>query len=470
MIHNTIKVSFSIFAVLVLFSCSGGEKPQKNMHGPLRICKSNPRYFADDRGKAIYLTGAHTWNNLVDMKSSPDEKGFDYPAYIRWMKKRHYNFIRLWAWEILNWNTNANREKNARNLMVSPHPWARTGPGKAVDGKPKFDLDKFDEQYFDRLRERIELAAENGIYVSVMLFEGWALQFSPQAFEHHPFFPENNINGINGDIDGDGKGLEIHSMENQDILAIQEEYVQKVIDVVNAYDNVLYEISNENYPPSTGWQYHMIGFIKRYERQKPKQHPVGMTFQYKGGSNQTLFDSPADWISPNPSGGYRDDPPPGRGGKVVITDTDHLWGIGGNEKWVWKSFLRGLNPILMDPYDGRVLEGQISSEQAEKIRVNLSYTKTMADRLDLTAMLPDTLRASSGYCLSNAGDEFLVYLPEEKTVSVDLTDSRTNFTVEWFDPEKGKFSAGATVEGGKEVSFSVPGGQVPAVLYLKKKS
>ncbi len=25
--------------------------------GPLRICQANQRYFADDRGRAIYLTG-----------------------------------------------------------------------------------------------------------------------------------------------------------------------------------------------------------------------------------------------------------------------------------------------------------------------------------------------------------------------------------------------------------------------------
>jgi hypothetical protein len=403
------------------------------------------------------------------MKSSPEEKGFDYAAYIRWMNEHHFNFIRLWAWETLNWNTSANREKNARILMVAPHPWARTGPGKAVDGKPKFDLNKFDERFFNRLKERVELAGKNGIYVSVMLFEGWALQFSPRAYEHHPFYSGNNINGINGDIDGDGKGLEIHSMENKDILAIQEKYVKKVIDIVNAYDNVLYEISNENHPPSTGWQYHMIEFIKAYEQQKPKQHPVGMTFQYKGGSNQTLFDSPADWLSPNSAGGYRSNPPPANGGKVIITDTDHLWGIGGNEQWVWKSFLRGLNPIFMDPYDSMVLAGRITPEQVEKIRTQLGYTKIMADRLNMTAMIPDTVRASSGYCLAGKSEEYLIYLPEKNTVSVDLTDSEGEFTAEWFDPETGNFSLGTTIEGGKKVSFNTPGEYTPAVLYLKKK-
>jgi len=69
---------------------------------------------------------------------------------------------------------------------------------------------------------------------------------------------------------------------------------------VNDLDNVLFEIANEAHGDSTQWQYHLIGYVKEYESEKPKQHPVGMTFQYKGGTNRVLYESPADWISPNP--------------------------------------------------------------------------------------------------------------------------------------------------------------------------
>jgi hypothetical protein len=146
-----------------------------------------------------------------------------------------------------------------------------------------------------------------------------------------PFNLQNNINGIDGDPNKNGKGLQIYTLANKDVTTLQEAYVRKVIDTVNELDNVLYEISNENYPPSTEWQYYIIRYIKDYEKNKPQQHPVGMTFQYHGGKNQTLFESPADWISPNPEGGYRDDPPASDGKKVILNDTDHLWGIGGNQ-------------------------------------------------------------------------------------------------------------------------------------------
>ena len=37
-------------------------------------------------------------------------------------------------------------------------------------------------------------------------------------------------------------------------------------------------------------------------------------------------------------------------GQIIVNDTDHVYGIGGDRIWAWKSFMRGLHPIFMDPY------------------------------------------------------------------------------------------------------------------------
>jgi hypothetical protein len=464
------RISFILVAILILVLSGTLLTCVKttSINGPLRVSEKNPRYFTDNSGKVIYLTGSHTWNNLVDMTTDISPEKFDYPGYIRWMKSLNHNFMRLWRWELLNWDTQGNWEKEPKKHTVAPHPWLRTGPGLALDGAPKFDLNQFDSEYFDRLEERVKMANDSGIYVSIMLFEGWGLQFSPGAFENHPFHPDNNINGINGDVNGDGSGIEIHTLGNEEILAIQEEYVKHVTDRINQYNNVLYEISNENHPPSTQWQYHMINFIKDYEKTLPKQHPVGMTFQYRGGSNQTLFDSPADWISPNPEGGYRDDPPPADGSKVILTDTDHLWGIGGNQAWVWKSFLRGLNPLFMDPYDCRVLAQSCDPVWMDSIRISLGYTRRLADQMDLLSMIPLPHLASSTYCLANTGSEYLVYLPDIDTVTINLKDAPGTFHAEWFNPNTGEFIKSEIIEGGNEIILQSPYGKTDAVLHLSK--
>ncbi len=419
--------------------------------GPLRVHPDNRRYLTDGSGRAVLLVGSHTWNNLQDMGEVDPPPAFEWEAYLDFLSQHNHNFVRLWRWELTIWDTRANQGN--RHHFCAPHPWPRTGPGEALDGKPKFDLSRFDDAYFARLRKRVASAGERGIYVSIMLFEGWGLQFVEDGWRAHPFSPGNNVNGIGSDPNGDGKGLEVHELADPQMTAVQEAYVRHVIDTVNDLDNVLYEISNENHPPSTEWQYHMIRFIHEYEDTKPKQHPVGMTFQYRGGSNQTLFESPADWVSPNPEGGYNDAPPAADGSKVIINDTDHLWGIGGNQAWVWKSLCRGLNPIFMDPYDGRILA---TDDKWEPVRQALGHARAVAERIDLAHLQPMDALASTGFCLANPGREYVVYLPVKAAVTVDLTDAAGSLSVEWTDATTGETAPAAPIEGGGQVKLGCP--------------
>ena len=368
-------------------------------------------------------------------------------------------------------------------------PWPRTGPGEALDGKPRFDLSRLDQSYFDRLRARVVAAWERGIYVSIMLFEGWALYATdaPWCWDGHPFNAANNINGIDGDPDGDGRGIETQTLQIPEVTAIQEAYVRKVIETVNDLDNVLYEIANESGNYSTDWQYHLIDLIHEQERDMPKQHPVGMTFQYardgRRGTNQALFDSPADWISPSPDGGYRDDPPAADGSKVIITDTDHLWGIGGNQAWVWTSVCRGLYPIFMDPCSPPIEAETPATTQSvwtdhltglsrldpkwDPVRLSMGYARRLVERMDLARAVPHDELASSGYCLAQPGVEYLIYLPEGGEVTVDLSAGAGSFAGEWFNPSSGESADAVTVTGGGEQTLTAPFAG-DAVLYLHR--
>ena len=231
-----------------------------------------------------------------------------------------------------------------------------------------------------------------------ILFEGYGVQFQRDAWPNHPFNPANNINGMDGDADSDGKAIEIHQLASKTATRIQEAYVRRIIETLNGFDNVLYEISNETHPGSTDWQYHMIRFVKRCEEDLSKQHPVGMTYQNRRGKNETLFSGPADWVSPNSEGGFRDDPPDMQGTKVVLSDTDHLWGIGGDAICVWKSVTRGVNPIFMDTYDGRVLGKVRPEDDAPRRAMGLAIEYSR--RLDLARAIPRNELSSTGYCLA----------------------------------------------------------------------
>jgi hypothetical protein len=452
-------VMLAVLAVLVARLPGGGADSEARL-GPLTVLEENPRYFTDGSGKAILLTGAHTWSNLQDGAFGAPPTGttdppppFDFEGHLDELVALNHNFIRLWRWELTEYGQDGGPPR-----YTQPHPWQRIGPGTALDGKPRFDLTRFDEEYFDRLRSRVVAAGERGIYVSIMLFEGWGLQFAePGRWKGHPFNAENNVNGIDGDLNGNGSGTEVHTLSSRAVTAIQEAYVRKVIDTVNDLDNVLYEIANESGPYSTDWQYHMIELVKSYENAKPNQHPVGMTFQWIGGVNETLFESPADWISPRK--GYQDDMPPATGDKVVILDNDHLWGHRrGDGTWVWKSFTRGLNVIFMDPLDSHPM--RVDARRA------MGDARRYAEKMDLAASAPRGELSSTGYALANPGFEYLAFQPKEGPFTVDLCHATGRLAVEWLDPRTGAVTTYPPVEGGRKVTFEPPH-QGRAILYLK---
>jgi len=437
--------------------------------GPLRVHAENPRYFADSSGKAVLLTGAHTWPVFVDMGPTDPPAAFDFDAFLRWLKAHGHNFTRGWTWEPTRWDTTAMKNVEWRNghHFLAPQPYLRTGPGLALDGKPKFDLEKPNPDYLRRIRERLAKAREAGVYVSVMLFEGFGVQHGKESWLSHPMNAANNINGVEGDKNGDGKGIEIHQLAKKRVTKVQEAYLRWLVTGLNEFDNLLYEVSNETHTSSTDWQYHIIRTVKEIEAALPKQHPVGMTFQASKGKNQALFDSPADWISPNPEGGFRDNPPDVKGAKVVLSDTDHLWGIGGDAVWVWKTFTRGLNPLFMDTYDAKVL-GKVRP-QDDGPRRAMGQALALSRRIHLARSTPRGELASTGYCLAEPGVSYVILAPEGGEVEINLTDTKATFTVEWHDVNSGKISEAGPLTGGSKQLMKPPF-QGPAVLFLHNVS
>jgi len=426
---------------------------------PLRVHPSNPRYFTDGTMnrdgslRAVYLTGSHHWNNLQDSAKlgKPLTEKLDYDGYLEFLARLNHNYIRMWSWEV-----------GENDFYYDPAPWVRTGPGTASDGRPKFDLKQFNPEYFERLRSRVVAARDRGIYVGVMLFQGWSIYSHGYGnpWPVHSFNEANNINGINGDPDKDGEGKEVHMLQVPAVTRLQEAYVRKVIDTLNDLDNVLYEITNETAIFSRDWQYHIVRFIKEYEATKPRQHPVGMTAFDSGreGSMAALLEGPADWISPQNdgvSGDYQNNPPVADGRKVILSDTDHLWGVGGDQVWVWKSFTRGHNPIYMDPM--RKQDWVCSSEaEMQGTRKAMGQTRRIAERVNLAAMVPQGNLASSGYCLAEPGKEYLVYLPEGGEVTVDLTAATEQLNVEWVHPVEGTDASAESVAGGGKRVLRAP--------------
>ena len=450
--------------------------------GPIRdsleVSRSNPRYFAsasaDGLGeRVVYLTGSHVNNNFHDglrIGAAHDAEEFDFDAYLRFLRERGHNFIRLWRWEqFKGYLAPANV-----HLDMTPQPWLRSGPGLAADGKPRFDLEVFDAAYFERLRQRVSAACAEGIYVSVMLFEGFSLHLTaaPWHVEGHPFHARNNVNGIGIRSVDDCQVLPLDAR----IRAVQEAYIERVIDTVHDLPNVLYEVSNESpgggavdrrfadqlklddmtvWGDSTAWQYWVIDYVKAYEAHRAYQpHPVGMTMQYPVRDprqvNAPLFASAADWISPGfddadvtttggPHGGrWLTDPPANNGAKVILSDTDHYSPFSSSALWAWKSFLRGHQPLLYDlALVGGVAPpvpppGVPAFQALEPARLAMGDTRRLAERVPLARMTPRGDLTTTGYALVSPGECYVVLQPTDGGDGFEVTVTAGTYEVEWF--------------------------------------
>ncbi len=472
----------------------------KWINGSLRYNATNPRYFTDDSGKSIYLAGSHTWAVMQDMWLEPQpRKNMGYDAFLQMLVDHGHNFLRYWQWM-----QTKHAAWSETPILFDPQPYARTGPGTANDGEPKFDLSKWNEPYFFRLRERVRQAGDRGIYVAIMLFEGWSIKNSSTAQEsswgYCPMNPANNINSITDDVTiRNGRPWNFFSMNCPQILQWQKAYVKKVIETVNDLDNVLYEICNEmpHTKEALEWQTHICDYVHEVERSMPRQHPVGITPEGTCQDTEELYATNADWISPScgPVFEYRCNPPAADGRKVIINDTDHIWGHGGEVAWIWKNFTRGINVIFMDPWEPIAggnqrkswLDRNVSKNSRyyyawDPLRRNLGYTVELARRMDLNACIPRNELCTSTYCLANPGYEYVIFLPAGGTEGVDLRGEKCTYEIEWLNPHTGITTNGGgiteeewrntvpemTVVGGKRYLIHAPF-EGPAVLYLRRR-
>jgi hypothetical protein len=325
--------------------------------------------------------------------------------------------------------------------------------------------------------------------------------------EGHPFHAANNINdiGISSIIDYQVLPLDA------EIEALQRAYIRKLIEMVHDLPNVLYEVANESsgqqadavvFPDgsslatpigdTTQWQYWVITAVKDYEREMGYDpHPIGMTYLYPvaelAKSNEPLWNSPADWISPGfddtfGEGRWLLDPPANDGSKVVLLDTDHFSPFSSSALWVWKAFLRGHNPILYDlgilgggvPPDPS--EGNPSFDSLEPARRAMGDTHGFAELINLNTMQPRADLSSTGFALADPGREYLILQPNEvpdssSTESFTAALAAGRYSARWHSVRSRETMLGEVIVVAEESSVTISAPTEiagPAVLYLRR--
>jgi hypothetical protein len=190
------------------------------------------------RGQPVRLAGIYPRRNSeTGIEDLPQVA--DYNPFLQPLSSRGNNFFRHWM--IPYWHY--------RKSGTYYSPFVREANGK-------WDLTRFNDNYFVRLERLIQTSAAHGIVVLVSLFDATGLKVSdpgqPESLRwaHHPWNSRANINGFiveSGQPPG-GAPEFFHFRTDPRIENAQRLYLQKVLAHTKGYWNVFYEIMNE--PPA----------------------------------------------------------------------------------------------------------------------------------------------------------------------------------------------------------------------------
>lgn len=206
---------------------------------PIRLHPKNPHYFLY-RGKAVALiTSGEHYGAVMNAD-------FDYRRYLAALAAEGMNYTRLFA--------GSYREVPAKSFGIQRNtlapapgrfvaPWARAETPGYEGGGNKFDLDRWNPEFFARFHDFLSEAALRGVVVEVTLFSS---HYQEMHWKVSALNPANNVNGTAA-IDW----RKLHTLENGNILARQERYTRKLVREANAFDNVIFEIQNEPWSDRT---------------------------------------------------------------------------------------------------------------------------------------------------------------------------------------------------------------------------
>jgi len=170
-------------------------------------------------------------------------------------------------------------------------PWPRAGPGNACDGEPKYDLNQWNPEYFDRLHRFLNKASDLGIIVELTLFSN---TYGDSVWALNPLKAENNIQGI-----GAGSWHDYNSRKDSRLLARQMAYARKIVEETSIYDNVYFDICNEpggGFPDHASptdidtWQNTIIEVVRGELHRRGRHHLIfgNQAFSYTPKFHQEL--------------------------------------------------------------------------------------------------------------------------------------------------------------------------------------
>ncbi len=231
---------------------------------PISLHPDNGHYFLFRDKPTILVTSAEHYGAVLN-------QDFDYRPYLKELQSKGLNQTRAFSGAYREVPGNFAIQNNT--LAPPPDrfcaPWPRSAtPGAAADGLGKFDLSRWNEEYFRRLQDYCREAGKHGVVVELVLFCPF---YEENMWNVSPMNVKNNVNDV-----GDVTRTEVYTLRHPKLLAVQDALTRKLVEATASFDNVYYEICNEPYfgGVTMDWQAHIAETIQDAQRNRPAKHLI----------------------------------------------------------------------------------------------------------------------------------------------------------------------------------------------------
>lgn len=206
---------------------------------PIRLHPANPQYFLYKSKPLVLITSGEHYGSVLNLN-------FDYVTYLDELKRHGLNLTRTFS-------------GTYREAAVDPHgktplspgrgpenfiaPWALSNVDGGYDGK-KYDLDRWNPAYFQRLKDFLRRAEERGVIVELVLF--CRMYTDENHWKVSPLHPDNNLQGEAW------RGLSYRrfmTLDSKELVERQRAFVRKIVSELRDVPNVYFEVANE---PASG--------------------------------------------------------------------------------------------------------------------------------------------------------------------------------------------------------------------------
>ncbi|MDP2983722.1 MAG: DUF6298 domain-containing protein [Candidatus Latescibacter sp.] len=408
---------------------------------PISLHPGNPHYFLFRGKPTVLITSGEHYGAVLNLD-------FDYVPYLDELKAHDLNLTRTW---VGTYREIPGSFKITDNTLA-PHPnryicpWVRSTTPGYFDGGNKFDLTKWDDHYFKRLKDFMTQASRRGIVVELNLF---CPNYNDNLWGASPMNAANNINGIGG-----CPSTEVYTLKHKDLVDIHETVTRKIVQELRGFDNLYYEVCNEPYfgGVTLEWQNHIVDVIVDAEKKLPRKHLISMNIANGRAKvanphpNVSIFNFhycvPPDVVEMNyglnkvigeNETGFR--------GKKDVTYRTEGWEFiiaGGG-------LYNNLDYSFTSKHaDGSFMDYKSPGGGSPELRHQLSILKDFIHSFDFIRMAPKNAvikggvpKGATARALMESGKQYALYINGGKQADLKLELPAGTYVIEWLDTRIG---------------------------------